>query len=123
MSVLAWEERGLHLPAPPPPAFIVHEGETVAEERGHAGGGRPLGVGARIVLEHALDVLGMAHEVDVVDAEPHRDEIAVAARAIEEEARAGRAVPWGRHPREDSRRDLAEPCARGRGPCSCPQAA
>ena len=42
LSVLAWQESGLHLPAPLPPAFIVHEGEAVAEERGHAGGGRTL---------------------------------------------------------------------------------
>jgi hypothetical protein len=79
-------EGGLDLPAPPAPVLAVHHGEALAEERAHARDGRALGVGARVVLEHVLDVMRMTEQIDAMRAESHGHEVAVAAHAFREEA-------------------------------------
>src|SRR2546427_803895 len=87
--------RGLE-PAERAPETAVHarDGQIERLTDGVNFGGRALGIGASSVLEHALDMVGMTQEVGVMDAEAHRDDVAIAARAVEEEAQ--RIAPRGR---------------------------
>src|SRR5262249_35710882 len=108
MSVLAALKGGLNLPAPLPPAIAVPRGEAVAEQGTHTGRGRALGIGAGVLLKHVLDMLGMTQEIGVVAAKAHRDDVAISARAVEEEAQ------WVALSKGDDAQERVAPRARRR---------
>ena len=86
VRVQAGLKGGLDLPAPLAPAVTVHRGEALAEEPTHTRDSRALDIGTCVVLQHVLDVVGMAQQIHVVRAESHGDHVAVAAHAVREEA-------------------------------------
>src|SRR5262245_24255485 len=95
--VLAGLKCGLYQSPSLAPAVAIDDGQALAEERAHAHGGRTLGICVRIVLQYLPHVVGMSEQMNVLRSETHGNDVAVATRAVHEEAGAIASRSW-KHP-------------------------